>query len=270
MVWAPFIDSYSTRRQWLLVTILALALSCILSAVNSPDSLTTVAVAALILCNVFASIQDVSVDAVAFSLLSADELAAGNVAQIVGYKLGAAFAGGILAMLVSVLGWNGMSFIMASIYAEAAMLVYVSPMLRNLDSNGSEPSCHSHHHECKCRDVDPRVTNMSNCQNHLRCRQSDSVTTSQLNVNHEKKQQHSSGPHMPANKSRTLLKFFTLMRQMYTEPATAWLLIFLLIYKFGKHFLLLFCSEDFESSAFNFCCIFTLSSKYSDTHKKFI
>jgi len=236
VVWAPFIDSYSTRRQWLLMTILALALSCILSAVNSPDSLSTLAVAALILCNIFASIQDVSVDAVALSLLSADELAAGNVAQIVGYKLGAAFAGGIQAMLVSVLGWNGMSFVMASIYIEAAMLVYVSPTLRNVDNHSSEASYH-HHYDC-CN-VDNHAITTSNCQSHIRCRQSNNVMTSQSAVkNEDKNHKPSHVTHVlqkHSNKSRTVLQFVTLLRQMCTEPATVWLLIFLFIYKIGEN-----------------------------------
>jgi MFS family permease len=248
VVWAPLIDSYSTRRQWLLFSISALVLSCILSGIFSPQNLNPLAVVALFLCNIFASMQDVSVDAVALSILSGDELAAGNVAQIVGYKLGAAFAGGILALLVSVLGWIGMCFIMGAIYAEAALLVYVSPVLRNIDRNTSEIK--DHHHHCSDNSHKP-----VECHHHVHCHLSNGSSSSgggnnQNSLLHHRHCHitHCSHEHVkdPAKQHHSLMRIGQLMQQLYVQPGTLWLMVFLFIYKLGKLNLLLLPSMKYK------------------------
>lgn len=74
VVWAPLVDVYFTRCQWLLGSIVALAASCMLSGFWPPDSLGPTAVIVLFMWNVFASLEDVAVDSVAVTLLSKQEL----------------------------------------------------------------------------------------------------------------------------------------------------------------------------------------------------
>jgi MFS family permease len=242
VIWAPLIDSYSTRRQWLLLSISALVISCVVSGIYSPQTLSPVAVIALFLCNIFASMQDVSVDAVALSILSGDELAAGNVAQIVGYKLGAAFAGGILALLVSSLGWIGMCFIMGAIYAEAAMLVYVSPVLRNSDSSRETDESLNHQHHCS--DDNPKHVG---CQHHVQCHHSNGNMSSTVSSK-DCSDQHMSLHHRHCHANHcthelvkkstrprlSLIQVGKSLRHLYVQPATLWLMVFLFIYKLGE------------------------------------
>ena len=138
-LWAPFVDRSSTKRKWLLGSIFGLGLTCLGGAVFPPEQLVTVAIV-LFLLNLFTSIQDVAVDAVAIALLATDELGQGNTAQVVGYKLGSIFAGGILASFIDVTGWLGLFVVLSLLYIEAGMFVFVSPSLRNLET----VSFHSH------------------------------------------------------------------------------------------------------------------------------
>lgn len=133
-IWGPLVDQYGTKRKWLLISILCLAITCIFSALFPPEVLIPI-VMILFFLNLFASIQDVAVDAVAIRLLTFEELGQGNTVQVVGYKLGSIFGGGILASFVNVIGWFGLFLILAILYVEAGMFIYVSPSLRGLETN---------------------------------------------------------------------------------------------------------------------------------------
>ena len=106
-------------------------LTCLLGSVGSPDHLAFLCVV-LLLLNTFAATQDIVVDGVAISILASDELGAGNTAQVVGYKLGAIFGGGLLVWLMGIVGWTGMFLGLAVLYLEALLFVYLSPDLRRL------------------------------------------------------------------------------------------------------------------------------------------
>jgi|SRR6218665_473836 len=131
-LWGPLVDQLSTKRKWLLVSVLCLAVTCVFGAFFPPDFLIPVIII-LFLLNLFASIQDVAVDAIAIRLLTSEELGQGNTVQVVGYKLGSIFGGGILASFVHVIGWTGLFLVLTFLYVEAGMFIYVSPSLRNLD-----------------------------------------------------------------------------------------------------------------------------------------
>jgi len=80
-LWGPLVDRYGTRRRWLLGSVCSLGVVCLAGATHLPVTLTPVALV-LLLLNLFASIQDVAVDAIAISLLKPEELALGNTAQV--------------------------------------------------------------------------------------------------------------------------------------------------------------------------------------------
>jgi len=235
VVWAPLVDVYLSRRQWLLGSIISLAASCLLSGFCPPDGLGSAAIAVLFLWNVFASVEDVAVDSVAVSLLEEQELGAGNVGQVVGYKLGAAFAGGVLALLAGVTGWMGVCVALAAVYTEAAMLVFVSPLLRlsSADHHRSRSDDNSHENHsaqfayCKdCASDEPRTVYAMHHHHHYH------------------HQQHSCGyccqkpADIPQSASSTKKKtglsaVMNVLRTVFGVPDTKWLVIFLLLYKLG-------------------------------------
>lgn len=60
--------------------------------------------ATVFLSNLAASVQDVAVDGWAVDILTEDNMAAGNVAQVVGFKLGMLVSGGLLPWVAVLLG----------------------------------------------------------------------------------------------------------------------------------------------------------------------
>ena len=98
--------------------------------------------------NFFAATQDIAVDGIAVALLTSDELGKGNTAQVVGYKIGSIFGGGVLVWFMDSLGWSGLFLVLTLLYIEALLFIYLSPTLRNLhidsfvtDSNTEEVEC---------------------------------------------------------------------------------------------------------------------------------
>jgi len=245
LLWAPLVDVYLTRSQWLLGSIVALAASCTLSGFWPPEGLGPAALLVLFLWNVFASMEDVAVDSVAVKLLAEQELGAGNVGQVVGYKLGAAFAGGVLALLAGVTGWLGVCIALTAVYMEAAMLVYVSPLLRlsetsrhgshSVDSYNDNSHDHSSSHSAQfascdqCTGAEPRTVyamhhhyHHHHCDQHPRgygCCHQKSLDKS----NTESSPGAVGGVHAIMNVIHTVCKV----------PDTKWLVVFLLAYKLG-------------------------------------
>lgn len=241
VVWAPLVDVYFTRSQWLLGSIVALAASCTLSGFCPPDSLGPAAVVVLFMWNLFASLEDVAVDSVAVSLLSEQELGAGNVGQVVGYKLGAAFAGGVLALVAGVTGWLGVCIALTAVYTEAAMLVFVSPLLRPTETNrrasGSHSADNSHDHSsgqfasCElCANAEPQTFYSLHYQHHHHhlCHQQHSP-----GCYHQKPLDSCDGD----SSAKKITGFSAVVDVVFTVcrvPCTKWLVIFLLVYKLGK------------------------------------
>ena len=243
LLWAPLVDVYLTRSQWLLGSIVALAASCTLSGFCPPEGLGPAAILVLFLWNVFASMEDVAVDSVAVTLLAEQELGAGNVGQVVGYKLGAAFAGGVLALLAGVTGWLGVCIALTAVYTEAAMLVYVSPLLRLTETNrhsshsvdSYDDNSHDHSlHSTQFASYDhgtgaePRtVYAMHHHYHHHHCLQHPHGYGY-----YQKSLDNSNSESSPVDLSG-ISAVINVIHSVCKVPDTKWLVIFLLVYKLG-------------------------------------
>ena len=240
MLWAPLVDVYLTRSQWLLGSIVALSVSCLLSGFCPPEGLGSTAIVVLFMWNVFASLEDVAVDSVAVKLLSDQELGAGNVGQVVGYKLGAAFAGGVLALLAGVTGWLGICTALAAVYTEAAMLVFVSPLLRLTDTNtrlhhsadGFEDNLSDH--------LSLQSSPFASCE---QCARTEPQTLYAMHHYHHRHHQHGcicchqkSPDSADSESSQKITGFSAVVNVICTVckvQDTKWLAVFLLVYKLG-------------------------------------
>lgn len=145
--WAPLVDRKATKRQWLLGSTAGLAFTCGITSLMSPNYMIPLCILLLIL-NIFAATQDIAVDGIALSILKHDQLGTGNTAQVVGYKLGAMFGGGILVWFLDNLGWMNLFLILTGVYLEALMLVYMSPSLSNQSKVRSQ--CQNTEHTSTC------------------------------------------------------------------------------------------------------------------------
>ncbi|RDD42919.1 Major facilitator superfamily domain-containing protein 3 [Trichoplax sp. H2] len=118
-LWSPWIDKISTPDKWLTILLTLMACNawiCRTVSANSVHLLTTL----LTLLNFLTSLQDIVIDGITVASLSHAQLGAGNIAQIVGYKLGSLCASVIMIRL----GWHTFFIILAVIYFSCAMYSY--------------------------------------------------------------------------------------------------------------------------------------------------
>lgn len=108
-LWAPLLDRYGTRRQWLLaLNGLTMILMVVVAARDFPawiDALPWL-LATLFCANVVSATQDIATDGYAVSRLEPRWRGLGNSIQVVGYKLGMVVGSGGLLWLVAHYGWQ--------------------------------------------------------------------------------------------------------------------------------------------------------------------
>jgi len=108
-LWAPLVDRYGTRRQWLLgLNGLTMALMLLVASRDFEawiDRLPWL-LAALFCANVVSATQDIATDGYAVTMLKPRWRGLGNSIQVVGYKLGMVMGSGGLLWLVAHHGWQ--------------------------------------------------------------------------------------------------------------------------------------------------------------------
>jgi MFS family permease len=107
--WAPFVDRYGTRRQWLLA--LTALVTLLMFVIASRDFQAWVEqlgllMAVLFCINLVIATQDIATDGHAVSSLRPEWRGLGNSIQVVGYKLGMVAGSGALLWLVAHYGWR--------------------------------------------------------------------------------------------------------------------------------------------------------------------
>lgn len=112
-LWAPYVDRYGTRRQWLLPLQLATAGGAALLACLDLSASLRVVFIALLFFNVLAATQDIATDGLAVVMLGPRERGVANGLQVGGYRLGMVLGGGLLLWIYSIAGWRPMFVAMA-------------------------------------------------------------------------------------------------------------------------------------------------------------
>jgi len=140
--WAPFVDRYGTRRQWLLA--LSAATFVLMLVVASRDFAEWVAVLPLLLgvlflVNLVAATQDVATDGHAVRHLRAESRGLGNSVQVVGYKLGMVVGSGALLWLTARHGWQLSYGALACL-----MLLVIVPVVSMRETDGPERRAAAH------------------------------------------------------------------------------------------------------------------------------
>lgn len=125
-LWAPLVDRYTSerfgrRRSWIVPMQAALASTCLAAAFVPSGALASLLVL-IGLTNLFAATMDVAVDGLAVDLLEVDELGYGNIAQVVGYKIGMLIGGGILVWASQWIGWSGLFLVITALVATALLI----------------------------------------------------------------------------------------------------------------------------------------------------
>jgi len=116
-LWAPFVDHYGTRRQWLLPLQLAsVAGALALSQLDLSRGYLWV-LAAAFLFNTIAACQDVATDGLAVRILDTQERGLANGIQVGAYRIGMILGGGLLLWIFARTDWSTMFLCMAALLA---------------------------------------------------------------------------------------------------------------------------------------------------------
>ncbi|MBT8494930.1 MAG: MFS transporter, partial [Deltaproteobacteria bacterium] len=142
-LWAPIVDRYASdrfgrRRSWIVPMQAGLLGACLAGGFLRPGSDLPLLFGLVFLMNFFAATMDIAVDGLAVDLLERSELGKGNIAQVVGYKVGMLTGGGLLVSLSGRIGWHGLFFAMAALVG-LAMIITLSYRERHLP-NPAEPT----------------------------------------------------------------------------------------------------------------------------------
>jgi PAT family beta-lactamase induction signal transducer AmpG len=119
---APLVDRYGSprygrRRSWILPLQLGLLGCCAAAALVPPERGLTPILVLVFGMNLFAATMDIAVDGLAVDVLDTAELGQGNVAQVVGYKVGMLTGGGLLVWASGRIGWEGLFVAMTALVA---------------------------------------------------------------------------------------------------------------------------------------------------------
>ena len=116
-LWAPFVDHWGTRKQWLLpLQLAAVAGALLLTQVDLERGYVAV-LAAAFLFNLVAACQDVATDGLAVRILEPRERGLANGIQVGAYRIGMILGGGLLLWVFARTGWATMFACMAGLLA---------------------------------------------------------------------------------------------------------------------------------------------------------
>ena len=121
-LWAPWVDRdtghrFGRRRIWILPMQVLLLLTCLSAALVPPELSLAGLLGLVLVMNLCTATMDIAVDGLAVDTLEQHHLGYGNIAQVVGYKLGMITSGGLLLAYSDHLGWAGMFACMAALVA---------------------------------------------------------------------------------------------------------------------------------------------------------
>lgn len=116
-LWAPFVDHYGTRKQWLLpLQVTAVIGALVLTQVDLSRGYVVV-LAAAFLFNLVAASQDVATDGLAVRILDTRERGLANGIQVGAYRVGMILGGGLLLWIFARTDWATMFTCMAVLLA---------------------------------------------------------------------------------------------------------------------------------------------------------
>ncbi|MGW1743925.1 MFS transporter [Nocardia sp. NPDC001965] len=126
-LWAPYIDHYGTRRQWLLtLQLTASAVTLGLACLDLSSSLRWLLVGIAVI-NAVSATQDIATDGLAVQLLGPRQRGLGNGIQVGAYRIGMIVGGGALLWLFALAGWRSLFVAMSVLLLATAIPVWWSP-----------------------------------------------------------------------------------------------------------------------------------------------
>lgn len=110
------VEACFSKQAWLGGDFIVLFLLSLLISLLSP-SYPVLLAAVFFVINLVTAIQDIVLDSILLEFLPPSEISYGNMIQIVAFKLGSLFLGGIFILFIDYLSWRNCFLILALLYA---------------------------------------------------------------------------------------------------------------------------------------------------------
>ena len=129
VLWAPLVDRFGTRQQWIVGSLVVMAL--VLGALPSFSAAqpSRWLWGTLMLLTVASATQDIAIDAYTIGLLASGEEGVANGVRVSAYRAALIVGGGGLVILAGPLGWPVVFYVAAAIAAGLAVCVWRAPAL---------------------------------------------------------------------------------------------------------------------------------------------
>jgi len=136
-LWAPFVDLYGSRQQWILACQFFLGLLVPVVTIFSTGSIGTGLWMWMTCLALLSATQDIAVDAYTIELLAPHEMGRANGIRVTTYRIALIATGGIFLMVADRIGWHG-AFIASAIalIALALLSFFIPKTLRPVAQTG--------------------------------------------------------------------------------------------------------------------------------------
>lgn len=124
LLWAPMVTRSASIKQPLTSSLTGLCFVFAAASFMISAQSWLLLSGMLLTFNILVAIQDIAVDTFAIQILSEQELGAGNAVQVVAYKVGAMFGGGVLTWASQFYSWNSLMLCIAIVYMMTTISVY--------------------------------------------------------------------------------------------------------------------------------------------------
>ncbi len=126
-LWAPLVDRFGERRQWIAAALVTMALTTAVIPLDDPAAPGTLLVVAVLLLTFAGATQDIAIDAYTIGLLDAGEEGIGNGVRVSAYRAALIASGGGLLLLAGRAGWPLAWVAAAAMFAALALLAWRAP-----------------------------------------------------------------------------------------------------------------------------------------------
>ncbi len=128
-LWAPLVDRFGERRQWIAAALAVMAVATFAIPLTDASTPGTLLVAAVLALTIAGATQDIAIDAYTIGLLAAGEEGVGNGVRVSAYRAALIASGGGLLLVAGRGGWE-LAFELAAVsFAALALAALRAPRI---------------------------------------------------------------------------------------------------------------------------------------------
>ena len=127
MLWAPLVDRFGARQQWISACLLALAVATMAIIPQDAGHPSWVLWGVLLAFTAASATQDIAIDAYAVDVSTPEETGAINGVRVSAARIALLVGGGGVMMLAGVTGWTPLWIALAATFLVLSVIAYASP-----------------------------------------------------------------------------------------------------------------------------------------------